>query len=66
MPDWNHKVAAAAAARLTEEPRKLELDRFRLITTHPEDGRPLKLVAATWESPSEPLNVGRHYIGRLV
>jgi putative transposase len=38
-------------AGLTEEARKLALDRFRLVQPHLEDGRPLKLVAAAAEIP---------------
>ena len=34
-------------AGLTEEARKLALDRFRLLQSHLEDNRPLKAVAAT-------------------
>ena len=33
-------------AGLTEEARKLALDRFRLLQPHLEDDRPLKAVAA--------------------
>ena len=38
-------------AGLTEDSRKLALDRFRLLQPHLEDGRPLKLVAAEAEIP---------------
>ena len=38
-------------AGLTEEIRKLALDRFRLLQHHLEDDRPLKLVAAEAEFP---------------
>src|ERR1035438_9464467 len=38
-------------AGLTEEARKLALDRFHLLRPHLEDDRPLKLVAAEAEIP---------------
>ncbi len=38
-------------AVLTEEARKLALERFRLLQPHLEDDRPLKLVAATGGIP---------------
>jgi putative transposase len=38
-------------AGVTEEARKLALDRFRLLRPHLEDDRPLKLVAADAEIP---------------
>ena len=38
-------------AGLTEEARKLALDRFRLLRPHLEDDSPLKLVAAEAEIP---------------
>ncbi len=38
-------------AGLTEETRKLALDRFRLLQPHLEDGRPLKAVEAAAEIP---------------
>ena len=38
-------------AGLTEEARKLSLDRFRLLQSHLEDERPLKAVAAAARIP---------------
>jgi len=38
-------------AGLTEEARKLALDRFRLLQPYLEDDRPLKAVAAAAEIP---------------
>ena len=53
-------------AGLSEEARKLALDRFRLLQPHLEDDRPLNAVAAAAGFHTERLSVGWHSIGSSV